>query len=295
MLVIYDSFIHSGSILDFLRARFPERPPASGGDEATWITQYVRVRHEWLTHHSNPDVRPSSYRTRDLAREIAAGNWDLAIQPIMANGCPVRDTPQEAIAIMRMSETQELPPSTGRVAETPFIDDVEEWCEYEPPAYAALRTSQARETPAAIAERILNHSNIKLATEHVSGVNDNATARQNIVDTAVGQPAHRSSYGNAPGGTVQLDSRMLHGLLTLAETYSFDVSELCGGSHSPNSRHYRGTTADVSIINGRHVSGQHPDQAKFRARCTYLGATQVLGPGSPGHSNHIHAGWPVSS
>ena len=36
-LVIYDSFIHSGSILDFLRKRFPEVPPAKGGNEKTWI------------------------------------------------------------------------------------------------------------------------------------------------------------------------------------------------------------------------------------------------------------------
>ena len=296
MLVIYDSFIHSGSILDFLRERFPERSPASGGDEATWIDQYVRVRHEWLKNHSNPDVRPSNYRTRDLAREIAAGNWDLAIQPIMAHGVAVSDTPREAFAIMRTSaETQGVSSSVGSLAEAPLLDEVEEWCEFEPPAYAALRIPEARETPAAMAEQILNHPNIKLATEHVSGVDDNATALQNIIDTTAGRPAHRSSYGNAPGGTVQLDPRILHGLLALAETYSFDVSEFCGGSHSPNSRHYRGVTADVNIINGQHVSRRHPDQAAFRARCTSLGATQVLGPGSSGHSHHIHAAWPVSS
>lgn len=95
-LVIYDSFIHSGSIRESLRARFPERPPADGGDERTWIRQYVDVRHEWLKHHDNAAVRASAYRTRDLAREIAAGNWDLDDLPLMANGVPVdaSDPPQ---------------------------------------------------------------------------------------------------------------------------------------------------------------------------------------------------------
>lgn len=89
VLVIYDSFIHSGSILKFLRARFEEKPPVAGGDEKIWIKQYVDVRDEWLANNSNPDVRPSAYRTKDLMREIANGNWDLDILPIMANGTKV--------------------------------------------------------------------------------------------------------------------------------------------------------------------------------------------------------------
>ena len=90
-LVIYDSFIHSGGILDFLRARFRESPPARGGNEQTWISQYTETRHNWLLTHSNPAVRASSYRTADLLREIGRGNWDLAMVPIMANGTPVDD------------------------------------------------------------------------------------------------------------------------------------------------------------------------------------------------------------
>jgi hypothetical protein len=91
MLVIYDSFIHSGSILGFLRDRFRERPPSQGGNEMEWIRQYVDVRHDWLRTHSNPDLRPTIYRTRDLTREIARGNWDLSRLPISANGTPVDD------------------------------------------------------------------------------------------------------------------------------------------------------------------------------------------------------------
>lgn len=89
ILVIYDSFIHSGGILGLLRERFSERPPAQGGREESWISQYAQVRHDWLSSHSNPAVRASSYRTRDLLREIADGNWELSSLPIKANGTPV--------------------------------------------------------------------------------------------------------------------------------------------------------------------------------------------------------------
>lgn len=89
MLVIYDSYIHSGRILELLRARFPEPVPARGGDEKNWIKQYVDVRNRWLANHSNPVLRKTTYRTRDLAREIARSNWDLAMLPILAHGVPV--------------------------------------------------------------------------------------------------------------------------------------------------------------------------------------------------------------
>jgi len=91
MLVIYDSFIHSGRILDFLRARFAEMPPSRGGDEKRWISQYADARHKWLSTHSRSDLRASSYRTKDLVREIARGNWGLSNLPVIANGTPVDD------------------------------------------------------------------------------------------------------------------------------------------------------------------------------------------------------------
>jgi chitosanase len=293
-LVIYDSFIHSGSILDFLRNRFAESPPAQGGSETTWISQYIRVRHDWLSNHSSADLRLSSYRTRDLSREVANGNWDLAILPIMANGVAVYDAVGVSTAAVHMAAPAAYgTPVFGDGAAA--LADGEDWCECEPPALAVASAGAlaAAVTPAEMADRILNHPNIRLATAHVSGVNDHATARQNIIDTAAGQPARRSSYNNAPGGTVRLDPMMLSGLLTLANTYSFHVSELCGGSHSPTSRHYKGVTADINIINDQHVSANHPDQAAFRSRCRDLGATEVLGPGNANHSTHIHAAWPV--
>jgi hypothetical protein len=145
---------------------------------------------------------------------------------------------------------------------------------------------------ALLASGILNNANITLATAHVSGVNDNATARQNIEDTSNGRTASRSSYENAPGGSVKLDIRLLTGILKLAETYRFSISELAGGSHSRTSRHYDGGTVDVNVLNGRHVSATHPDVANFKRDCRSLGATEVLGPGDPGHATHIHCAWP---
>ncbi len=89
MLVIYDSFIHSGGIRDDLRWRFDEATPAAGGDERAWISRYVEVRHDWLSHHRRPAVKSSAYRTRDLLREIQRNNWELDLLPIVANGTPV--------------------------------------------------------------------------------------------------------------------------------------------------------------------------------------------------------------
>ncbi len=89
LLVIYDSQIHSGGIPAFLRKRFAERVPVNGGDGRKWISEYVRVRHEWLKTHTNPILQKTIYRTQCLKNQIAAGNWDLA-KPINANGTVIR-------------------------------------------------------------------------------------------------------------------------------------------------------------------------------------------------------------
>jgi len=90
-LVIYDSFIHSGSILDFIRARFPEKPPSEGGDEKTWIREYVDARNDWLATSTRTILHATVYRTKCFMREIARGNWDLSQLPIMAHGVAVTD------------------------------------------------------------------------------------------------------------------------------------------------------------------------------------------------------------
>lgn len=88
-LVIYDSFIHSGGILWFLRQRFAESPPRAGGNEKRWIAQYVETRHQWLSTHPKALLRASSYRTKAFQEQIAAGNWDLAALQVTVNGTNV--------------------------------------------------------------------------------------------------------------------------------------------------------------------------------------------------------------
>ena len=88
MLVIYDSFIHSGGILDFLRKRFPAITPKTGGDEKVWITQYLETRHLWLANHSNKILRKTIYRTADMKRSIAVKDWNLDLT-FVSNGLKV--------------------------------------------------------------------------------------------------------------------------------------------------------------------------------------------------------------
>lgn len=90
MLVIYDSFIHSGSILWTIRNRFKEVPPFKGGDERKWINAYVNARHVWLGTHSRKILHATTYRTKCFRDQIARGNWALSEIPIKANGVEVR-------------------------------------------------------------------------------------------------------------------------------------------------------------------------------------------------------------
>ncbi len=88
-LVIYDSFIHSGSILWTIRQMFNENPPNLGGNEIEWTTAYVNARHTWLANHHREAVRKTIYRTQCFKNEIAKGNWTLGALPITANGVKV--------------------------------------------------------------------------------------------------------------------------------------------------------------------------------------------------------------
>ena len=114
-LVIYNSYIQSGGIRDVLRSRFAEPVPANGGNEQTWIQQYVSVRNDWLLSSPKQVVRSSAYRTRDLLREIGRNNWDLALLPISANGVPVDARPLVAAAPAGGGELEAVPyfPQSG--------------------------------------------------------------------------------------------------------------------------------------------------------------------------------------
>jgi chitosanase len=86
-LIICDSFLHSGSILGFLRQRFDEVTPKNGGDEKIWTTSYLNVRHKWLKEHSNDLLVTSSYRTKYYKELLDKDDWQLdAYHTIAMNG-----------------------------------------------------------------------------------------------------------------------------------------------------------------------------------------------------------------
>ena len=146
---------------------------------------------------------------------------------------------------------------------------------------------------ASLAQRILEGGRVELLPYSPinSGSSDGADARSNIRDTAAGGAAQRSCYGNAPCGSVNLDTRMLSGMLSVANSYSVRVTSIAGGSHSATSRHYAGISFDVDIINGQGVSSSNPYSDNVMQRCRDAGATEVLGPGDGGHSGHVHCAW----
>lgn len=88
-LVIADSFLHSGSMLDFLMNRFSERKPADGGDSKKWITAYTKTRKVWLAEHSDSVLRKTVYRCNCYLTQIDKNNWDLEETPVVMHGTPV--------------------------------------------------------------------------------------------------------------------------------------------------------------------------------------------------------------
>jgi zinc D-Ala-D-Ala carboxypeptidase len=144
---------------------------------------------------------------------------------------------------------------------------------------------------AQLAQTIINSGRATFWTRHDSGVVDNATANQNIRDTAAGKAALRSSYGTAPGGSVYLSINMLSGLNRIIQSYTVDISEFAGGSHSATSYHYKGTAVDIARINGSGVSSSNPYYRGLMQLCRDLGAVEVLGPGDANHDTHVHCAW----
>ncbi|HLN61322.1 MAG TPA: hypothetical protein VK464_07170 [Symbiobacteriaceae bacterium] len=140
---------------------------------------------------------------------------------------------------------------------------------------------------AALARTVLKTSRVTLWKRHPSGKTDNAYAHTNVLDTSKGLKARNSCYGQAPCGETYLSANMLSAMVKLAQSYSFEVSEIAGGSHSSNSKHYKGLAFDVAVINGRPVSSTNPDWKNFKKAAEKLGA-YVLGPGDPDHDDHLH-------
>ena len=161
-----------------------------------------------------------------------------------------------------------------------------------------------------LAKQILQNSNITLSPPWGSQ-DSKSSVRQNITDTANGAPAWTSP--SRQGGQIQasLDSRMLAGLLAVANNVpSLNVTEILGGQHTTGSAHYKGLAFDIG---GASFSYDVATAKKIMDICKAAGAKprQIFGPcngvGS-GHSefvacsatgyrtnsqheNHVHCGW----
>lgn len=153
-------------------------------------------------------------------------------------------------------------------------------------------SSQSVSLRQTLAHSLLRNPRVGLANFHVSGRRDNATAFYNMQQAERGARSMRSSYLRAPGGSVYLDNQMLWGMHYLTRAgWSYRVTELAGGSHSEKSSHYRGVAFDVDYINGVKVGRRNPHLRGFMRKCRQLGARTVKGPGTPGHSTHVHVEW----
>lgn len=89
MLTVYDSQIHSGSVLSSLRSMFSEAVPKAGGDEKKWVQAYVTARHEWLKNNKIAILHNTIYRTQAMLDAIKQNNW-LLDKPYTVNGHTVK-------------------------------------------------------------------------------------------------------------------------------------------------------------------------------------------------------------
>lgn len=85
LAVVYDSINHGS--WDWISARVKASVPTVYRDplifEKSWITEYVRLRHRWLTEVKR--LRATNYRTRFFLNQIAISNWTLAL-PLTVHG-----------------------------------------------------------------------------------------------------------------------------------------------------------------------------------------------------------------
>jgi len=75
LAITEDSFLHSGGMLDFLRAKFPAVP--KNGDEI-YFKQYITVRRDWLKNHSDHTLRKLWTRPQFYLDLVNKGDWNLS-------------------------------------------------------------------------------------------------------------------------------------------------------------------------------------------------------------------------
>jgi len=84
-LVIADSFLQSGSILNTIRDMFSEKIPSTGGGEKEWVKAYCTARKYWLANHSRKILHKTTYRMDFMLKCIEAKDWELANNIYVAN------------------------------------------------------------------------------------------------------------------------------------------------------------------------------------------------------------------
>ena len=89
-LLVYDSYIHSGKVPQFLRDRFNELTPVRGGNEKKWCRAYAQARRDWLATHSSPLLRKTVYRMDFILGQMDADNWMLNRFPLNVHGVIVK-------------------------------------------------------------------------------------------------------------------------------------------------------------------------------------------------------------
>ncbi len=200
-------------------------------------------------------------------------------------------------------KTLQLPELTRKEGDIDLCNPLKQDCVYRPDGSIAGSAGAAGTTgkggramqsgsgqSQALAKQIQGNSSIKLATSHPSSSDPLSTAKMNIDDTAAGKLAKTSKDGDAKGADVQLSDDMLKGLIAVASKFkSVSVSEIAGGDHSGTSRHYRGYAFDINQANGQGISASNGKSVEDV--CRQAGATEVLGPGQPGHDTHVHCAW----
>jgi len=123
MLVVYDSYIHSGGILSFLRKKFKATPK----DEKEWIKQYVNTRHDWLRTHRRPILRKTIYRTNLFKSLIREDNWDMS-KSFRAQGISWTAEKPNPHAVKIVEESEEQPQYLiSTTIKLPKLDDAVEF------------------------------------------------------------------------------------------------------------------------------------------------------------------------
>ena len=117
-----------------------------------------------------------------------------------------------------------------------------------------------------------------------------ADALSNVRDAAEDRAAKCSP--GAPCTLAPLDERLLRAMVGLVDGrgYSYFVTSISGGIHSPSSYHYDGRAFDIDEVNGTLIRGDSSTARAFMDACRSAGAVEVLGPSNDpsGHWDHIH-------